>query len=177
MASATGPNTEVHIPTDDGEHRTVNNFEKLSFNVGPTLMAWMEKAHPDTHARIVEADRASVEHTGHGNAIAQAFHHTILPLSTTRDIRTQVRWGLFDFRHRFGQQYVICRGVPAGKATLLGAPVDRRRTVRRERHVRPDRHRGRPSAASPARRSTSPGSCGPPRSAILPATTTCGSTD
>ena len=98
------PNTEAAIPTTDGETWIANNFEKLSFNVGPTLMAWMEKAHPDTHARIIEADRASLERTGHGNAIAQAFHHTILPLSTTRDIRTQVRWGLFDFRHRFGRQ-------------------------------------------------------------------------
>jgi alpha-amylase/alpha-mannosidase (GH57 family) len=96
------PNTEVALPDGD-EIRVVNNFEKLSFNVGPTLMGWLQKEHADTHDRIVSADRASLERTGHGNAIAQAFHHTILPLSTTRDIRTQVRWGLFDFRHRFGR--------------------------------------------------------------------------
>jgi alpha-amylase/alpha-mannosidase (GH57 family) len=82
---------------------TVNNFERLSFDVGPTLMAWLETEHPETHARIVEADRASLERLGHGNALAQAFHHTILPLATTRDIRTEVSWGLADFRYRFGR--------------------------------------------------------------------------
>jgi alpha-amylase/alpha-mannosidase (GH57 family) len=92
----------VIVPTGDGE-RVVNNFERLSFNVGPTLMAWLEKEHPETHERIVVADRLSLERTGHGNAIAQAFHHTILPLSSTRDIQTQVRWGSSDFRYRFGR--------------------------------------------------------------------------
>jgi hypothetical protein len=96
------PNSRVVIPAADGEI-TVNNFERLSFNVGPTLMAWLETEHPETYERIIEADRASVRRLGHGNAIAQAFHHTILPLSTVRDIRTQVRWGLIDFSHRFGR--------------------------------------------------------------------------
>ncbi|MGH2754610.1 MAG: DUF3536 domain-containing protein [Actinomycetota bacterium] len=97
-----GPNTAVLIPAPAGD-RTVNNFERLSFNVGPTLMAWLEKEHPETHDLMIDADRKSAARIGHGNALAQAFHHTILPLSTTRDIRTQVRWGLFDFRHRFGR--------------------------------------------------------------------------
>jgi alpha-amylase/alpha-mannosidase (GH57 family) len=96
------PNTTAQVLTEEGE-ATVNNFEKLSFNVGPTLLAWMEEADPDTYARIIEADRASIERLGHGNAIAQAFHHTILPLSPLRDVRTQVRWGMADFRHRFGR--------------------------------------------------------------------------
>ncbi|MGH2817157.1 MAG: DUF3536 domain-containing protein [Actinomycetota bacterium] len=90
------------IPTEPGD-RVVNNFERLSFNVGPTLLAWMEKADPQTYGRIIEADRLSLHRLGHGNAMAQAFHHTILPLSTLRDVRTQVRWGLADFRYRFGR--------------------------------------------------------------------------
>jgi alpha-amylase/alpha-mannosidase (GH57 family) len=90
------------IPTEPG-HRVVNNFERLSFNVGPTLLAWMEKADSKTYGRIIEADRLSLHRLGHGNALAQAFHHTILPLSTLRDVRTQVRWGLADFRYRFGR--------------------------------------------------------------------------
>jgi len=98
-----GPNASVAIPTPEGQQRVVNNFEKLSFNVGPTLMAWMERAHTDTYERIIHADRKSVETLGHGNAIAQAFHHTILPLASARDIRTQIRWGLADFRYRFGR--------------------------------------------------------------------------
>lgn len=85
---------------NDGLH-VLNNFERLSFNVGPTLLSWMEKADNATYRRILEADRVSEEHLGHGNAIAQAYHHTILPLSSLWDVRTQVRWGLGDFRRRF----------------------------------------------------------------------------
>ena len=96
------PNAFARIPTADGDE-TVNNYEKLSFNVGPTLLMWMEKADPETYQRIIEADRTSLEALGHGNAIAQAYHHTILPLSPLRDVRTQVRWGLADFNHRFGR--------------------------------------------------------------------------
>jgi alpha-amylase/alpha-mannosidase (GH57 family) len=75
----------------------VNNYEHLSFNVGPTLLSWLETHRPDIYERILEADRAG------GGAIAQAFNHMILPLATERDIRTQVRWGLADFAHRFGR--------------------------------------------------------------------------
>jgi alpha-amylase/alpha-mannosidase (GH57 family) len=102
-AEAYKPNAFARIPSGDGE-RTVNNFERLSFNVGPTLLAWMERADPETYREIIAADASSRARLGHGNAIAQAFHHTILPLSTVRDARTQVRWGLADFRHRFGRE-------------------------------------------------------------------------
>ncbi len=85
------------------DDRVVNNYERISFNVGPTLLAWMATADPETYGRIIEADRAATARLGHGNALAQAFHHTILPLSPIRDIRTQVRWGQADFRHRFGR--------------------------------------------------------------------------
>ena len=101
------PNAFARIPRADGEagdDQVVNNFEHLSFNVGPTLLSWMEKADPETYARILEADRVNVEWAGHGNALAQAFHHTILPLSPLRDVRTQVRWGLADFKHRFSRE-------------------------------------------------------------------------
>jgi alpha-amylase/alpha-mannosidase (GH57 family) len=86
------PNTRVEL----GDGCVVNNFEKLSFNVGPTLLEWMRDADAETYSAIVGAD--------HGNALAQAYHHTILPLSPVRDVRTQVRWGLRDFRHRFGRR-------------------------------------------------------------------------
>lgn len=97
------PNAFAQVPGPESD-RTVNNFAKLSFNVGPTLLLWMQKAHPETYERIIEADRTSLEHLGHGNAIAQAYHHTILPLSPLRDVRTQVRWGLGDFRYRYGRK-------------------------------------------------------------------------
>jgi alpha-amylase/alpha-mannosidase (GH57 family) len=82
----------------------VNNFEKISFNVGPTLMAWLDRHAPAVHARIVEADGRSAERRGgHGNAIAQVYNHMILPLAHRRDKVTQVRWGMEDFRRRFGR--------------------------------------------------------------------------
>lgn len=103
------PNAYARIPAPavDGaevSEEIVNNFERLSFDVGPTLLEWMEEADPETYARILEADRVSLERLGHGNAIAQAYHHTILPLSASHDVRTQVRWGLADFRFRFGRE-------------------------------------------------------------------------
>ncbi|MGH3666167.1 MAG: DUF3536 domain-containing protein, partial [Egibacteraceae bacterium] len=83
--------------------RIVNNYERLSFNFGPTLLSWLERAHPRTYARVLDGDRRSAARTGHGNALAQAYNHMILPLATARDRRTQVAWGLADFRHRFGR--------------------------------------------------------------------------
>jgi alpha-amylase/alpha-mannosidase (GH57 family) len=83
----------------------VDNYEKISFNVGPTLCAWLERQAPDVYRRIIEADRASVRaHGGHGNAIAQVYNHMIMPLASRRDKVTQVAWGLADFRTRFGRE-------------------------------------------------------------------------
>jgi alpha-amylase/alpha-mannosidase (GH57 family) len=79
----------------------VNNYEYISFNFGPTLMSWLEVHAPLTYQRILEADRRSRARLGHGNAIAQAYNHAILPLLTPRDRDTQVVWGLKDFEHRF----------------------------------------------------------------------------
>jgi len=79
------------------------NFEYISFDLGPTLAAWMEQYAPDVYARIIDADRQSVQRTGYGNALAQAYNHTILPLATARDKRTQIAWGIADFQQRFGR--------------------------------------------------------------------------
>lgn len=98
------PNAFARVPDDsEAGERLVNNFERMSFNVGPTLLAWMESADPDTYGRILEADRVSLQRLGHGNALAQAYHHTILPLSPPRDVRTEIRWGLRDFELRFAR--------------------------------------------------------------------------
>jgi hypothetical protein len=83
--------------------RIVNTLEHISFNFGPTLLEWLEVAAPDTYARVLDADRKSVARLGHGNAIAQPYHHAILPLSSRRDKVTEVRWGIADFRRRFGR--------------------------------------------------------------------------
>jgi Domain of unknown function (DUF3536)/Glycosyl hydrolase family 57 len=80
------------------------NFDAISFDLGPTLARWLEIEHPDVHDRIVAADRDHVKRFGVGNALAQAFNHTILPLASARDKRVQVAWGIADFEHRFGRR-------------------------------------------------------------------------
>ncbi|HEX4716044.1 MAG TPA: DUF3536 domain-containing protein [Ktedonobacteraceae bacterium] len=80
------------------------NFDALNFDLGPTLAAWLEQAHPEVLNRIIEADHQHVARYGVGNAMAQAYNHTILPLATTRDKLTQIAWGLSDFRHRYGRE-------------------------------------------------------------------------
>ena len=88
-----------------GEEQLVNNYAHVSFNFGPTLLNWLEQNHPDTYNRILEADgESSLQHRGHGNAIAQAYGHAILPLCNEHDLRTQIRWGLADFSYRFGRE-------------------------------------------------------------------------
>jgi alpha-amylase/alpha-mannosidase (GH57 family) len=83
----------------------VVNYPLISFNFGPTLLSWLESHHHDTYQKILIADRESVAaRGGHGNAIAQAYGHAILPLCNERDRLTQVVWGLADFRYRFGRE-------------------------------------------------------------------------
>ena len=98
------PNTAARIVDGHGDIiAIVDNYARMSWNVGPTLFTWMARHAPDVHAALVAADRASVAALGHGAALAQAHGHLIMPLCTPRDRQTQVRWGLADFRHRFGR--------------------------------------------------------------------------
>jgi alpha-amylase/alpha-mannosidase (GH57 family) len=80
------------------------NLALISFDLGPTLAAWLEQRHPDVYQAFLAADRAHRARYGVGNALAQAYNHAILPLATSRDKRTQIRWGLDDFAHRFGHR-------------------------------------------------------------------------
>jgi hypothetical protein len=82
----------------------LGNFERISFNLGPTLAAWMSAHAADTYQRIVQSDRANVETLGAGNAIAQSAHHTILPLARRRDKIAQIAWGIASFEYRFGRK-------------------------------------------------------------------------
>lgn len=102
-AECYGPNAQAQIAGVNGRiERTINNYANLSFNFGPTLLSWLQLKHPQTYQNILDADRLSiVKHGGHGNAIAQAYGHAILPLCNERDRETQVLWGLADFRYRF----------------------------------------------------------------------------
>ena len=92
----------------DGEGRIteiVNNYAKMSFNFGPTLLAWMERNVPDIYNVVIETDRESQKtFSGHGSALAQAYNHMIMPLANRQDKYTQVLWGIRDFKHRFGRK-------------------------------------------------------------------------
>lgn len=98
-------NAVSRILDDQGRiTRIVNNYAKISFNFGPTLLAWMEKNTPEIYQSILAADRESQKtFSGHGSALAQAYNHIILPLANNRDKYTQVLWGIRDFEHRFGR--------------------------------------------------------------------------
>jgi alpha-amylase/alpha-mannosidase (GH57 family) len=98
-------NADAPIMNDSGEIiDRINNYAWMSFNFGPTLLSWIEDRAPALLEKIVAADRASVARLGHGNAIAQAYSHAILPLCNVRDLKTEIRWGMDDFRLRFGRQ-------------------------------------------------------------------------
>jgi alpha-amylase/alpha-mannosidase (GH57 family) len=96
-------NANSRIFDDQGRiAEIVNNYAKISFNFGPTLLAWLEKETPEVFKAILDADKESQEaFSGHGSALAQAYNHMILPLANSRDKYTQVLWGIRDFEQRF----------------------------------------------------------------------------
>ncbi len=98
-------NTAARILDDDGYIiKILNNYSRINFNFGPTLLSWMEHADPTTYQSILEADKLSMKRfNGHGSAIAQVHSHLILPLANDLDKETQVIWGIKDFESRFGR--------------------------------------------------------------------------
>ena len=103
-AECYAPVVAAHILDGDGKTRRVMNcLEHMSFNFGPTLLSWMEVSARETYEAVIAADRVAVARSGHGGALAMPYHHPILPLSTRRDKDTEVRWGIHDFRRRFGR--------------------------------------------------------------------------
>ena len=104
-AECYAPNATSRIlDTEQRITQMVNNYAHISFNFGPTLLSWIEPNAPKTYQALLEADKSSQEKfSGHGSALAQAYNHMILPLANTRDKVTQVKWGIADFKHRFGR--------------------------------------------------------------------------
>ena len=102
-AECYAPNSVARIV--DGENRIVkliNNYSRISFNFGPTLLSWLEAQAPEVYAAILDADRESLKRfSGHGSALAQVYNHLIMPLANSRDRKTQIRWGVGDFTRRF----------------------------------------------------------------------------
>jgi alpha-amylase/alpha-mannosidase (GH57 family) len=105
-AECYAPNAIARILDKEGKiAQLVNNYTKISFNFGPTLLSWLEKYAPEIYGAILEADRESQTlFAGHGSALAQAYNHMIMPLANSRDKRTQVIWGIGDFESRFGRK-------------------------------------------------------------------------
>ncbi|MBX2969235.1 MAG: DUF3536 domain-containing protein [Cyclobacteriaceae bacterium] len=103
-AECYAPNAASRILEAGVIKNIVNNYSRISFNFGPTLLSWMETNDPETYNAILEADKESEKlFDGHGSAIAQVFNHMIMPLANERDKRTQILWGIRDFEHRFGR--------------------------------------------------------------------------
>ncbi|MBR4592922.1 MAG: DUF3536 domain-containing protein [Elusimicrobiaceae bacterium] len=104
-AECYSPNALARL-LDDHQNliQLTNNYSRISFNFGPTLLSWMEKKEPEVYQAVLEADQLSRERFGgHGSAIAQAYNHMILPLANARDKETQIKWGIKDFTKRFGR--------------------------------------------------------------------------
>ena len=105
-AECYAPNGASRITNRQNEIvRIVNNYARMSYNFGPTLLKWLADKAPRTYRMILDADKASaLRYSGHGSAVAQVYNHIIMPLASRRDALTQIRWGIADFEHRFGRR-------------------------------------------------------------------------
>ena len=99
------PNAEARV-LNSADHISAisNNYARISWNMGPTLLSWLEAHDPATYKRLQQADRDSMARfSGHGSALAQSYNHIIMPLANERDKQTQIRWGIADFQARFNR--------------------------------------------------------------------------
>jgi alpha-amylase/alpha-mannosidase (GH57 family) len=99
------PNAEARVLNSAGRISAIsNNYARISWNMGPTLLSWLEAHDPATYRRLQQADRDSMARfSGHGSALAQSYNHIIMPLANERDKQTQIRWGIADFQARFNR--------------------------------------------------------------------------
>ncbi len=88
------PNTEARI----NESETANNYELISFNMGPTLSGWMAENYIDIYKKIISADNLS------GGAAALPYNHTILPLDNEFIRKIQISWGIQHFELNYSRQ-------------------------------------------------------------------------
>ena len=83
--------------------RIANNYSRMSFNFGPTLLSWLKGNAPRTYRLILDGERRSRKHfDGHSSAMAQVYNHIIMPLASLRDRITQIRWGIADYESHYG---------------------------------------------------------------------------
>jgi alpha-amylase/alpha-mannosidase (GH57 family) len=101
-AECYGPNARSRILDDENRIvRIVNNYSRMSFNFGPTLLKWLADEEPSIYQAVLDADRESMRFSGHGSAMAQPYNHMILPLPLAGQIHAGAL-GIRDFEHRFG---------------------------------------------------------------------------
>ncbi|HEX4577676.1 MAG TPA: DUF3536 domain-containing protein, partial [Edaphobacter sp.] len=105
-AECYAPNGASRITNKQNEIiRIMNNYARISYNFGPTLLSWLEDKAPRTYRMILDADKVSRQrYSGHGSAMAQVYNHLIMPLASRRDALTQIRWGIADFESRFNRK-------------------------------------------------------------------------
>lgn len=99
------PNAYGRILDENGKIlEVINNYSSINFNFGPTLLRWLQEKAPLIYQKIIDADRESIRKFGSGNAIAQTYHHIILPLADNLDKETEIIWGIADFEKRFNRR-------------------------------------------------------------------------
>lgn len=96
----------LFLPCPPGRGRAaaesfIDCYERISFDISPRLMDWLDAYFPELSAALAEADRRSARNFGEGSALAHPWPHAILPLLSARDKRAAIRWGLDYFEHRF----------------------------------------------------------------------------
>ncbi len=103
-AECYAPNGAARVVNNKNQiMRIVNNYARMNFNFGPTLLSWLNENAQRTYCMILDGEHRSRErYNGHSSAIAQAYNHMILPLASTRDRNTQIRWGIADYQAAFG---------------------------------------------------------------------------
>ncbi len=98
------PNAAARLLDGGGNTRVLRNtYADIQFDFGPTLLDWLGHNRPVILEALRTADRDSITRFGRGSAMAQPYHHPILPLCDDADRRTEVAWGLAVFRRVFGR--------------------------------------------------------------------------
>jgi len=103
-AECYSPNGTARIVNNKNQiTRIVNNYARISFDFGPTLMSWLKENAPRTYHVILEGEQRSRQSfKGHSSAMAQVYNHIIMPLANRRDRITQIRWGIADYESHYG---------------------------------------------------------------------------
>jgi alpha-amylase/alpha-mannosidase (GH57 family) len=104
-AECYAPNGAARIQNSKNQiTRIANNYSRISYNFGPTLLSWLKENAQRTYRMILAGERQSRKnYGGHSSAMAQVYNHIIMPLASKRDRITQIRWGIADYRSHYGQ--------------------------------------------------------------------------